>query len=421
MLVALGVLSLVATVASQVNCNDGCVVGECVNRNCTVPQYGTCVRFNAAGSNVLYPQYSAPSTTAQTVGRWQAGDVATVLQGPIRAVDGTSFFFLDTPYGTRSYAQFGRTAAVPWFSECPRCDALSCTQCVARGCTWCDNGVDQAPSTCIVTRLKCEFAAHAAMLTTEQQCEASAQRTATTQTRPATNSFYPPPPEDEDGNDALVIGLAILGAVCGIFVLVLIFCIAKTLRPPPSRSITVSNAAFADSGGAGSGKGVSAHETAFDLRQKRTALDVTASHKEPKFATGKPLGYVNDDDGDDEPEFIPDSSREGTRELRRDPIDGNLQEPYNQVPNHSKVPMLLPPLVDPAYNQVPLRKVAAPTYTNVPEIPTGKSLYAVGGVEAAIASVASDEPDYDQLELRRTKLAASTLENAVDVEPALDD
>jgi hypothetical protein len=401
LLVAL-VLSLVAAAASQVNCNDGCVVGECVNRNCTVPQYGTCVRFSGS-----VPQYSAPSTTAPTVGRWQAGDVATVLQGPIRAADGTSFFYLDTPqYSTRSYAQFGRTAAVPWFSECPRCDALSCKQCVARGCTWCDNGNDHAASACIVTQLKCEFAALAAMLTTEQQCEASALRTATTQTMAATNSFYPPPPEeDEGGNDALAIGLAILGAICGIFVLVLIFCIAKTLRQPPSRSITVSNAVFAD---AGSGKGVSAHETAFDLRQKRNALDVTATHKEPKFATGKPHGYVNDDSGDDEPEFIPDSSREGTRELRRDAIDVNDQETYNQVPNHSKVPMLLPPLVDPAYNQVPLRRGAAPTYTNVPEIPTGKS-------------VASDEPEYDQLELRRTKLAASSLENAVDVEPALDE
>ena len=99
------VLSLIAAAASQLNCNDGCVVGQCVNGNCTVPQYGTCVRFNASGST----QYSAPSTTAQMVGRWQAGDVATVLGGPIRAADGTCS---STCSGT-AHAHTRSSAALP--------------------------------------------------------------------------------------------------------------------------------------------------------------------------------------------------------------------------------------------------------------------------------------------------------------------
>ena len=138
-------------------------------------------------------------------------------------------------------------------------------------------------------------------------------------------------------------------------------------------------------------------------------------------------GYVNDSDNKDEPDLIPDQPTAELGRLAAPPAIDQADALYNQVPGHSKVPILLPPLVDPAYNQLPARKaapggrVAAPSpivaplpYSNVPALPADSSRQ-----PPPILSVAEGEPEYDQLQLRQTKYDPA--EDAVDVELARDD
>lgn len=432
------------TSAGQLSCIDGCVVGECgaVTKNCTVPPYGSCVRFNGAAATT-YAKLAAPDAGAPVVGRWAPGDEAIVLQGPIRATNGDSYFYLSNAYNEdeRVYTRYGRSGAVPWFRQCVntlQCSVIGCGPCVVRGCHWCHEPAVYTAGSCKSATAACPSPS-ALLVTTPLQCDDLLTQQLRTKTSspplsaspdlatpaPTTAFFAPPPPPAAANNDALTIGLAILGAVCAILVVVLVVCIAQKIRPKSTApavasAIRVNNAAFKSPP---SVKESPALEMAFDLRQqpkKKTSKSPPAAA--PPSASA---GYVNDSDTEDEPDLIPDQPTAELRRLAAPPVIDQSDALYNQVPGHSKVPILLPPLVDPAYNQLPARKAApaaaAPSpviaplpYSNVPALPADSSRQ-----PPPILTIAEQEPEYDQLQLRQTKYEAA--EDAVDVELARDD
>lgn len=334
----------------------------------------------------------------------------------------------------RFYTRFGKTSDnKPLFKRCVdtyACDVSACDSCVVRGCAWCHTGGDSRSggpkSSCM--RLSAPVCSSSgAVLISESSADSTCAKPygrASAAPSAVATSFFVTPDDSAPGgvSPALTIGLAIVGVLCVIFVVVLIVCIVRAARDPSRDSIKVDNAVF-DPSAAKKAK-IPKTEWAQDMPRRPAAVATPPQ-------SGRSGIYSNrSSESGDEPETIPDQPT--AVELRREnlyagspPLEGQ-GEAYEQVPGQSKVPILVSgretvavaaAAADAGYNQVPLRKVIAdPAQANKKS--TSKKAHAAAQ-PLDYNNIPVEEPVYDELQLRKTYISPD--EGAVDVEAALPD
>jgi hypothetical protein len=375
-------------------------------------------------------------------GSWLGGEEAIVIAGPIAGDNKTSWFYLGSvadDVSERFYTRFGKTSDnKPLFKRCVdtyACDVTTCELCVVRGCAWCHTGGDSRSggpqSSCMRVSAPVCSASGAVLISETSSDSTCAKPYGRASVAPSAvgTSFFVTPEDSEPGvSPALTIGLAIVGVLCVIFVVVLIVCIVRAARDPSRDSIKVDNAVFDPSVAAAAKKAkMPKTEWAQDMPRRPAAVA-------PPPQSGRSGIYSNrSSESGDEPETIPDQPT--AVELRREnlyagsPPLSSLEgqgEAYEQVPGQSKVPILVSgretvavaaAAADAGYNQVPLRKViAVPAQTN--KKPSSKKANAAAE-SLDYNNIPVGEPVYDELQLRKTYVSPD--EGAVDVEAALPD
>lgn len=358
-----------------------------------------------------------------------------MIQGPIAGENRSSWFYLGSTANyvkDRFYARFGRTADnKPLFSQCVNtrsCDVTECDLCVVRGCAWCH--IASGEGVCLQQPSVASMCTAAGTVVISN---AVAGPTCAKPVVPQPSDASPPTsffitPEDAAPptgvSSGLTIGLAIVGALCVVFVVVLIVCIVRAARDPSRDSIKVDNAVF--DAGASKAKAKSDEPKTVWAQDVRPRPHDARARPSPSPPARSGVYSNRSSESGDEPETIPDQPT--APELRREILYGvePPAEAYEQVPGQSKVPILVSgretvavaaAAADAGYNQVPLRKVIADA---APAKKGGKkqqSLEKLDYNDIPVTPIDS-EPAYDELKLRQTFAAPD--EGAVDIEAALE-
>jgi hypothetical protein len=360
-----------------------------------------------------------------------------VIRGPIAGENRSSWFYLGSTANSlkdRFYTRFGRTSdGKPLFSQCVdtiACDVSECDLCVVRGCAWCH--ISTGEGLCMRQQNVGSMCTAAGTVVISDKvsgptCAKPVVFQPSVGTQP-TSFFISPEDDDMTVSPGLTIGLAVVGVLCVVFVVVLIVCIVRAARDPSRDSIKVDNAVFDANASKKTTKSDDPKTVwAQDVRPRPHDARSRPSPSPPPARSGI---YSNrSSESGDEPETIPDQPT--APELRRE-IPYGLEpaaEAYEQVPGQSKVPILVSgretvavaaAAADAGYNQVPMRKVIADA-TPAKKKAAGKQLDALDYNDIPVSPIgvnADGEPVYDELKLRQTFIAPD--DGAVDIEAALE-